>query len=54
MSDEVLVTIQMRFPAFDRRVLAEHIAPVVAEALAAGGNFTSISTMPFDGDEDDE
>lgn len=52
MSDELHVTITLRFPALDRRALAEHLGPVVTEALAAGGNLTSLMVMPFDDEEE--
>ncbi|HTE60021.1 MAG TPA: hypothetical protein VK631_06690 [Solirubrobacteraceae bacterium] len=53
MSDELLVNLSMRFPALDRTALAAHLAPVVEAAIAAGGNFTSISVMPYDDEEDE-
>jgi hypothetical protein len=50
---EVLVSLSMRFPAVDRRVLNEHLAPVVEAALKAGGIGTNFSIQPYDPDEDE-
>lgn len=52
--DQVLVTVQMRFPTVDRRVIAEHIAPMVTAAIAAGGEYTSISVQGYTDEEADE
>lgn len=52
MAKEVLVTLSLRFPELDRRALAEHLAPLVTEALAAGGNSFNLSTQPYDPDEE--
>lgn len=54
MSTELLVTIQMSFPTLDREALAEHLAPVMTAAVAAGGVGTSVSVQPYDPDEGDE
>lgn len=51
MADELLVSIQLRFPSLDRRALADHLTPVVREALAAGGNLTSSTVQPYDDDD---
>lgn len=43
MSDrEVRVSLSLTFPELDRAALAEHLAPVVTAAIAAGGNLTSL------------
>jgi len=50
---ELLVTIQMSFPSLDRGALAEHIAPVVMTAIAAGGGSTSVSVQEYEPEEQD-
>jgi hypothetical protein len=55
MEPEILVTIQFRLSqaeALDRRHLANHLAPLMAEAVAAGGDKVSISLQPYDPDEE--
>jgi hypothetical protein len=52
MSDELLVTVQMRFPSLDRKALAEHLAPVMTTAVAAGGVSTSVSIQAYDPDDE--
>jgi hypothetical protein len=51
---EVLVTIQLRFPALDRQALAEHIQPLFREATTAGGNMTSFSIQYINEEDQDE
>jgi len=54
MEPEILVTVQFRLPqaeALDRRHLANHLAPLMIEAIAIGGDKVSISTQPYDPDE---
>lgn len=52
MDPEILVTISMRLPQADRRVLAEHLALVMKEAVAAGGDSVNINLQPYDPDEE--
>jgi hypothetical protein len=55
MEPEILVTIQFRLPqaeALDRRHLAEHMTPIMKEAVAAGGDKVTISLQPYDPDEE--
>lgn len=52
MESEVLVTVQLRFPAIDHRALAEHLSPIVTEAIAAGGHLTSVSVQGYEPEED--
>lgn len=54
MEPEILVTIQFRLPQADRRTLAEHLSPLMTEAVAAGGDKVSISLQPYEPDEEDE
>jgi len=51
---EILVTITIRLPQGDRRALAEHLSPVIKEAIAAGGDKVHVALMPYDPDEDVE
>ena len=52
MEPELLVSVSLRFPQLDRMALAEHLAPLVTEALRAGGVTTNISIQPYDPDEE--
>ena len=54
MEPEVLVTISLRFPQLDRAALAEHLAPLVQAAVAAGGITTNVSLQPYDPDDGDD
>lgn len=54
MEPEILVTIQFRLPQADRRALAEHLSPLMTEAVATGGDKVTISLQPYDPDEDPE
>jgi hypothetical protein len=51
---EVLVNISMSFPALDREALAEHLAPVIRAAIAAGGVGTNVCVQPYDPAEPEE
>lgn len=54
MSDQqILITVQLRFPTVDRRVIADQVAPLVREAIAAGGELGSISVQTIDVDDDE-
>lgn len=53
MSDELLVTLSMRFPMLDRVALAAHLGPVVEAVIAAGGNSTSLMILPWDDEDED-
>jgi hypothetical protein len=51
---ELLINISMRFPNLDREALAQHLGPLIATAVAAGGMSTNISIQPYDPDSDDD
>jgi hypothetical protein len=51
MEPEILVTVQMRLPQSDRSALAAHLAPLIHEAIAAGGDKVTVSLQPYDPDE---
>lgn len=52
MEPEILVTVSFRLPQADRRALAEHLIPVMRNAIVAGGDTVHISLQPYDPDED--
>lgn len=52
MEPEILVNINFRLPQSDRRALAEHLAPVFKEAVAAGGDTVHVSLQPYYPDEE--
>ena len=52
MEPEILVTVSLRLPQADRRALAEHLAPVIKEAIIAGGDTVHVGLQPYDPDED--
>lgn len=52
MESEILVSITLRLPQSDRRALAAHLAPVIGEAIIAGGDTVLVSLQPCDPDED--
>ena len=54
MEPEILVMISMRLPQADRRALADHLAPVIKEAIIAGGDAVHINLQPYDPDEESE
>lgn len=45
---ELLVNLALTFPNLDRRALAEHLAPIITAAIAAGGRSTNVSIQPYD------
>lgn len=51
MEPEILVSISLRLPQADRRALAEHLAPVIKEAIIAGGDTVHVGLQPYDPDE---
>ena len=53
-ADGVLITVQMRFPSIDRRVLGEHLTPMIVAAISVGGEFTSVSVQPHSSEDEDE
>jgi hypothetical protein len=53
MEPELLVNISMRLPQSDRTALAEHLAPLMKEAVKVGGITTNISMQPYDPNEED-
>lgn len=54
MEPEILVNITFRIPQADRRALADHLVPVIKEAIIAGGDTVHISLQPYDPEEDPE
>lgn len=54
MDEQLLVSLQMRFPACDRAALAAQLAPVMEAAVAAGGISTNVSVQPYTPDDDEE
>src|SRR4051812_16511021 len=51
MDPEILVNISFRLPQADRRTLADHLAPVVKEAIIAGGDTVHFALQPYDPEE---
>jgi hypothetical protein len=51
---EILMNITLRLPQSDRRALAQHIAPLMQEAIQAGGDTVHISLQPYDPEEDED
>lgn len=51
MEPEILVNITLRLPQADRRALADHLAPVIKEAIVAGGDTVMVSLQPYDPDD---
>lgn len=54
MEPEILVNLSLRLPQADRRALSEHLAPVIKEAIIAGGDTVHVALQPYDPDEDEE
>jgi len=52
MEPEILISITMRLPQSDRQALAAHLAPVINEAIVAGGDTVHVSLQPYDPDEE--
>jgi len=53
MEPEILITISLRLPQADRQALADHLVPVMREAIAAGGDTVHIGMQPYDPDAPD-
>lgn len=53
MEPEILVNLSLRLPQADRRALAEHLIPVIQQAIIAGGDTVHFSMQPYDPDGDD-
>lgn len=51
MEPEILVNIALRLPQADLRALADHLAPLIKEAIIAGGDTVNISMQPYDSEE---
>lgn len=45
---EILINITLRLPQSDRYALAAHLAPVIKEALIAGGDTVHITLQSHD------
>lgn len=56
MEPEILVNLTFRLPQSDRHALAAHVAPVIKEAIIAGGDTVNFSLHSYDHEEllDDE
>ena len=54
MEPEILVNISLRLPQADRRALASHLAPIIKEAIIAGGDTVHVSLQPYDPDEESD
>lgn len=52
MEPEILVNVSLRLPQADRRALADHLAPVIKEAIIAGGDTVHIGLQPYDPEND--
>ena len=52
MEPEILINISFRLPQSDRTALAEHLSPVVKEAIIAGGDTVHVSLQPYDPEND--
>ena len=52
MEPEILVNISFRLPQADRRALSEHLAPVIKEAIIAGGDTIHVGLQPYDAEND--
>lgn len=51
MEPEILINVSFRLPQADRRALADHLAPVIREAIIAGGDTVHVALQPYDPDE---
>lgn len=47
MEPEILVVVSLRLPQSDRRALADHLAPVVKEAIIAGGDSVQVVLQAY-------
>lgn len=54
MEPEILVNITLRLPQADRVALAEHLGPVIREAIVAGGDSVHVSLQPYTPEETPE
>ena len=52
MEPEILVNISLRLPQSDRVALALHLAPIIKEAIIAGGDTVHVALQPYDPDEE--
>lgn len=52
MEPEILVNIAMRLPQADRNALSDHLAPVIKEAIIAGGDTVHVSLQPYTPEEE--
>jgi hypothetical protein len=44
---EILVTVSLRLPQADRTALADHLTPVMREAIIAGGDTVHMTLQPY-------
>lgn len=54
MEPEILINVSFRLPQSDRGILAEHITPVMKEAIKAGGDTVHISLQGYNPDEEED
>jgi hypothetical protein len=54
MEPEILINISFRLPQADREALADHLAPVVREAIKTGGDTVHVGLQPYTPDENEE
>jgi hypothetical protein len=50
MEPEILVSIHLRLPQADRQALADHLAPLIREAITVGGHTVDVHLQPYDPD----
>lgn len=53
MEPEILINISFRLPQADRTALADHLSPVIREAIIAGGDTVHVGLQPYDPDEEE-
>jgi hypothetical protein len=53
MEPQILVNVSLRLPQGDRAAIAQHLGPVIHEAIKAGGDTVHISLQPFTPDDDE-
>ena len=53
LDPQILVNISLRLPQSHREVLADHLAPVIKEAIKAGGDSVHFNMQPYDPDGTD-
>ena len=54
LDPEILVNVTLRLPQADRRALADHLAPLLKEAIIAGGDTVHVVMTPYTPANDNE